>query len=141
MSDRPRLVFDTNCLISHLLLPKSVPAQAVGVAVRRGQLLASEDTLAELADVLARPRFDHYIALEDRMEFLRKFGRIVEVVPITTRVQACRDPRDDKFLELGLSGNTTAIISGDNDLLVLHPFGTVQTLAPADYLSQLADRP
>ena len=54
MRVRERIVIDTNCLISRLLLPSSVPGQAVRRAVDHGVMLVSEATMNELADVLAR---------------------------------------------------------------------------------------
>ena len=42
----------------------------------------------------------------------------------------CRDPKDDKFLELALNGKATHIVSGDEDLLVLHPFRGIPILTP-----------
>jgi putative PIN family toxin of toxin-antitoxin system len=122
-------VVDTNALLSRLLLPRSVPAQAVRKAVAEGQLLASEATLEELADVLSRPRFDRYLTLSERQQFLRLFMRIAEMVPVLHPVQACRDPRDDKFLAL-------AVITGDQDLLILDAFRGVRILTPAAYLAQ-----
>ena len=41
---------------------------------------------------------------------------------ITERVAACRDPKDDKFLELAVNGRADLIVSGDADLLVLDTF-------------------
>jgi predicted nucleic acid-binding protein len=155
---RPRLVLDTNLLVSRLLLPDSLPAAAVRKAVREADILASDDTLLELADILSRPKFDRYVSLEDRREFLRSFGRIALKVEIVRTVHACRlparsrgfasarppkasghrrakagDPRDNKFLELAVNGEARAIITGDRDLLDLHPFQTAQILSPAQY--------
>lgn len=56
-------------------------------------------------------------------------------VEVTARVNMCRDPKDDKFLELAASGNADAIVSGDHDLLALHPFRQVSILDPATFLS------
>ena len=102
MKARERVVIDTNALVSRLLLPGSIPGQAVRKAVAEAQLLASDDTIIELADVLARKKFDPYMTVEERQEFLRLFDRIAERVPIVHIVRACRDPKDDKFLELAV---------------------------------------
>lgn len=134
MKDRQRLVLDTNVLISRLLLPGSVPAQAARKAVDSGQLLISEATMLELVEVLGRPKFDRYIAIEDRQQFLRLLGRIAELVPIVHTVHACRDPKDDKFLEAAVNGNAGLIITGDADLLALYPFQNIAILTPAAYL-------
>jgi putative PIN family toxin of toxin-antitoxin system len=136
MAARARVVVDTNALVSRLLMPASVPGRAVRKVVDEGQLLASEATLEELADVLARAKFDAYVSIADRQEFIRLLGRIVELVPITYRVQACRDPKDDKFLELAINGRADLIVTGDKDLLELHPFRQVSIITPAAYLER-----
>ena len=136
MKARERLVIDTNALISRLLLPGSIPGQAVRKAVAEDQLLASDDTIMELADVLARPKFDPYMTVDERREFLRLFDRIAERTPITHIVRACRDPKDDKFLELAVNGAAQLIITGDGDLLALHPFRGIDILTPAHYLTR-----
>ena len=134
MSGKPRLVFDTNTLISHLLLPSSLPAQAVRRGLHQGQILVSDETLGELADVLVRPKFDRYISIADRQEFFRVFGRVVEKVHVIRSVQVCRDPKDNKFLELAVDGRATSIITGDQDLLILHPFHSTTIITPQSYL-------
>jgi putative PIN family toxin of toxin-antitoxin system len=136
MMPRKRVVIDNNALISRLLLPASVPGRAVRKAVDTCHLLVSESVLAELADVLARPKFDRYISLEDRQQFLRLLGRIAEMVPITYTVHACRDPRDDKFLELAANGSADFIITGDRDLLALNPFRDIPIIRPAEFLKR-----
>ena len=136
MSGTPRLVFDTNTLISHLLMPSGLPAKAVRKGLHEGQLIVSDDTLGELAEVLARAKFDRYISLADRQEFFRVFGRVVEKINIIRRVQACRDPGDDRFLELAINGQASHIITGDQDLLALHPFQSIQIITPLNYIKQ-----
>jgi len=136
MNARKRVVVDTNTLISRLLLSESVPAQAVRRAVAEAQLLASDATLGELAEVLARSKFDRYLTVSERQEFLRLFGRIAEPIPIIHVVQACRDPKDDKFLELAVNGAAHLIMTGDADLLALHPLRGIDILSPASYLGR-----
>lgn len=136
MRSRKRVVVDTNALISRLLLPSSIPALAVRKAVNTGQLLVSEPVLTELADVLARKKFDPYVSIEDRQQFLRLFGRVAEMVPIIYTIQACRDPKDDKFLELAVNGAADLIITGDKDLLDLSPFRRVPIITPAAFLKR-----
>lgn len=134
MHSRQRIVVDTNALVSRLLLPSSVPGQAVRKAVDNGILLLSEATMNELADVLARQKFDRYISLEDRQQFLRLLGRLGELIPTVYPVHECGDPKDDKFLEVALNGKADLIVTGDADLLALHPWRDINVLSPADYL-------
>jgi predicted nucleic acid-binding protein len=49
-------------------------------------------------------------------------------------VTDCRDERDNKFLEVALSGNAKVILTGDQDLLILHPWRNISILTPAMYL-------
>ena len=134
MAGSGRIVVDNNALISRLLLPDSVPARAVRKAVDEEQLLVSEATLEELADVLARPKFDRYVTVADRQQFLRLLGSVAELVAIAYPIRACRDPRDDKFLELAVNGRARVLVTGDRDLLALHPFHDIPIVTPAHYL-------
>jgi putative PIN family toxin of toxin-antitoxin system len=133
---RARVVIDTNVLVSRLILPQSLPAQAVRRAEQEALLLISEATMYELADVLARPRFDRYVSLDDRKSFLRRLGQIAESVSITQLVRECRDPKDDKFLEVALNGRADVIITGDADLLEMHPWREIAIMSPKDYQTQ-----
>jgi putative PIN family toxin of toxin-antitoxin system len=133
---RARIVFDTNTLVSRLLLADSVPAQAVRKAVNEAQLLVSDATMTELADVLARPKFDAYVSLEDRQQFFRLLGRVALMVPVVHTIRACRDPSDDKFLELAVNGDADLIVTGDEDLLALDPFRGIPVITPAAYVGR-----
>lgn len=130
------LVIDTNLWISRLLLPGETAARAVDQGLAWGVPLMSDATLAELADVLGRARFDRYVSRNDRQQFLRLLGGVVRLIPITQRIAACRDPGDDKFLDVALSGDARLILTGDQDLLALHPFHGIEIRAPAQFLVQ-----
>lgn len=129
-------VLDTNTLISRLLVPHGVAAKAVDHALALGIPLMSEETLLELSEVLARPKFDRYVSRQDRQHFIRLLGGVARIIPISHRVAACRDPKDDKFLHVALNGEAEAIVTGDADLLVLHPFHGVDILNPATFLTK-----
>jgi len=58
-------------------------------------------------------------------------------VLIAERIRACRDPTDDMFLELAVNGTADAIVSGDPDLLTLHPFRGIPILAPAAFVQRV----
>jgi len=136
MQTRARVVFDTNVLVSRLILPQSLPAQALRKAELQALLLISEATMYELADVLDRSKFDRYITLENRKSFLQRLGHIAEFVPIIQIVRECRDPKDDKFLEVALNGRADVIITGDADLLGMHPWRNIGILSTAGFLGQ-----
>ena len=134
MATTKRIVVDTNLLISRLLLPSSVPGEAVRKAEREGLVLASRATLDELAEVLGRRKLDLYVTIEQRQEYFRLVLQTIEVVTVKHHVRVCRDPSDDKLLELALSGEAELILTGDRDLLALNPFRGIPIVTAAQYV-------
>jgi uncharacterized protein len=130
-----RVILDTNVLISRLLLVDSTASRAVRRLMDRSQPLVSEDTLTELADTLSRPKFDPYVIREDRQRFFELFARVAEWVTITTTIRQCRDPKDDKFLELAVDGKADWIVTGDRHLLELSPYRGILIITPAAALA------
>jgi uncharacterized protein len=96
--------------------------------------IVSVKTLEELKDVLNRRKFDRYITLEDRQDFLAVLVRRSFLIEPTLSIAACRDPKDNRILELAVSGQASVIITGDDDLLVLNPFENISILTPDDWL-------
>ena len=131
-----RFVVDTNVLISHLLLPSSSPSKALRIALTMGELLVSNATLAELAQVIQRPKFDKYLSNQDRKRFFEVLAPLCIPVEIIQPIHACRDSKDDKFLEVAINGSANFILTGDRDLLALHPFHDIPILSPSQYLRQ-----
>jgi uncharacterized protein len=131
-----RFIVDTNIFISQLLWPTSVPGEAFRKAISSGVLLVSYEILEELTDVLGRKKFDPYLTLEERQGFIRHLSSIVEVIPQVISIKVCRDPKDDKFLSLAISGGADFILTGDNDLLILDPYRNVRILSCSTYLNK-----
>ena len=100
-----RYVIDTNLLVSRLLLPDSTVSTAVSRAVRDGALLFSNETISELIQVLSRSKFDSYVGKQERQHFIQLLIKISHKITITQKFEICRDPKDDKFLELAVNGN------------------------------------
>ncbi len=48
-----------------------------------------------------------------------------------------QDPKDNKFLALAFECEADAIVSSDEDLLVLHPWNEVRILGLADFLNEV----
>ena len=129
-----RFVFDTNTIVSGLLLPESKPRRAFDQAQDQGSVLISIPILAELNDVLSRKKFDKYLTEEKRKRFLAVLAKKAKLVEITEEIVECRDPKDNKFLELAVCGKADYIISGDKDLLTLNPFRGIAILKPDEFL-------
>ena len=129
-----RLVVDTNVFVSAIILPRSSPRQLVDRALDQGLLLLSDATVGELREVLSRSKLDRYVSREERALVLAQIGRTAEFVPIIQLVRQCRDLKDDKFLEIALNGRADVIITGDADLLTLHPWRGIEILSPKQFL-------
>ena len=139
MASRPRYVLDANVIVSGLLFPGSLPGQAFSEARVRGDVLLSDDTVEEIVGVLRRPKFDRYVLPEERDRFVAKLIREARHVHPSETVHACRDPNDDKWLELATAGSATQIITGDGDLLALGSFRDIPIVTPAEFVRSLAD--
>ena len=140
MNADSRFVFDTNVMISALLFNTSVPGQVFNRSREDGMILISQSLVEELNDALGRDKFDHYVTREERETFLETLITESELVEITESVQACRDPKDDRILELAVSGDASFVVTGDSDLLVLNPFRSIQIVTPARLLEHFRER-
>jgi uncharacterized protein len=129
-----RVVVDTNVLVSAVLFRSSQPAIALRKVIQHDTLLISQEIFEEWHEVLMRPKFDRYVAEALRTEFLETILDDAIWVEIQESVVACRDPKDDKFLSLAVSGQADFIVTGDQDLLVLHPFRGIAIFRPEEFL-------
>lgn len=101
----------------------------------------SKDIRAELAEVLARPKFDRLSPPGKRMAFLHLLPAAVDDVELHEIAKVCRDPDDDMVLATALAGRADVIVSGDADLLDLHPFRGIPVLTPAAFLEWAGEAP
>jgi putative PIN family toxin of toxin-antitoxin system len=119
-----------------MLFSGAAPRQAILKAERVGVFLASRETLAELLNVFRRPKFDRAAHPALRESLYMEYARRCIVTPVHSTIRACRDPKDDKFLELAVDGRADLMVSGDQDLLALHPFRGIPILTPTQFLEQ-----
>jgi putative PIN family toxin of toxin-antitoxin system len=129
-----RVVVDTNILVSFAIRPNTNFEKIFDHIAAQGVTLVSEDTLAELVDVLNREKFRRYIPSSRVIDYVEWYIAISEIAVVTEPVVACRDPKDDKFLALALAGKADCIIAGDSHLLEMVSFSGVAIHSPADFL-------
>jgi putative PIN family toxin of toxin-antitoxin system len=128
-------VVDTNVVVSALLFPGKIPSRAL-LKAQAGIVLASSAMREELAEVMNRSRFDRYVEPEIRRRLVAAYLDATVMVEIPHAIRACRDPRDDKFLEAAVHGRADLILTGDADLLALHPFRGISIVTPAEFLER-----
>ena len=133
-----RVVIDTNVWISRLLLADSVAAGAVDKALEEFEVVVSEASVDELARVLSRGKFDRYVSVQDREEFLRRLLKVTTMVAVLSDISDCRDPKDNRFLALALDSESGCIVTGDADLLALNPWREIEIVSPGSFLASRA---
>lgn len=127
-----RLVVDTKVFVSAALKQLSWPGAVIRWIGTFGGLLKNSATGAQVIEVLQRPCFASKLP-PFYLEIVRRMLVNAELVTIVERVPPCRDPPDDKFLELGVNGHADVVVPGDLDLLVLSPFRGIPIVAPATF--------
>lgn len=136
MKSKRRIVFDTNAFISAAIIQNSVSNQALTVAAKQFEIVVSEATWIEFETRIERPKLFRYFGnLEaQREEVVKTIGRVVKHIVVQSVITDCRDPDDNKFLALALDSEAEFIVTGDRDLLELHPWRGVQVLTAGDFV-------
>jgi putative PIN family toxin of toxin-antitoxin system len=134
-----RVVLDTNVLISAALSPHGKPFACLSWVLDNATLLASQELLTELETRLGRPKFSKYVDEARRRAFVADLALSTVLVEVRGVVKLCRDPDDDKLLEIIVAGGANCLVTGDQDLLVLDPFQGVPILTPAAFLEAIAE--
>lgn len=129
-------IADTNILISAALINDTPPGISLRQALNMGNILFSQSTMEELLVILNKTKLKKYIKPKDRFVFINRIMRKAIFVEVNHKINECRDPKDNKFPELALSGNADCIISGDEDLLILNPFRGVPILTANEFLER-----
>ena len=134
-----RVVLDTNVLISAALSPHGKPFACLSWVLDNATLLTSQELLTELETRLGRPKFTKYVDEARRRAFVADLALSTVLVEVRGVVKLCRDPDDDKLLEIIVAGGADCLVTGDQDLLVLNPFQGVPILTPAAFLEAMAE--
>jgi uncharacterized protein len=131
------IVIDTNVLLSAVLSPNGTARQALDKAYKAFKIAQSEETYQELNIRIYKPKFDKYISDTDRQDFLNVVKKYSQFIEIKSQVNICRDPDDNKFLELIKDANAEFLITGDRDLLSLNTLAEYQNqiITPRDFLN------
>ena len=136
----PRLVLDTNILVSALLFHSGRLSWLRGAwSSGRIRPLAGRETTAELIRVLGYPKFR--LSDSDRQDILEDYLPFCETATAPDpppAVPECRDPFDRPFLELAIVADTYALVTGDDDLLVLADGFAVPILTPTAVRERLS---
>ena len=135
-----RAVIDTGVFVSALLRKHGTTGDVLrALRDERFTVIYTTDIVVEIIDVLGRAEFrsKYHIEADDITALVNLIRLRGELVIPGRKVAACRDPKDDKFLEAALATQTDCIVSGDTDLLDLITFEEIPILRPVEFLARL----
>ena len=134
----PRAVLDTNVLVSALISPGG-PSAALLLELRAGafELVVSPALLAELREVLARPKFRRYVSAAEVAAYVEliEHEATVHDDPPPAEEPLSADPDDEYLLDLARAAAADVLVSGDSHLLALRD--VVPVMTPAEFLATL----
>ena len=130
----PKIVFDASSLVGALLKRGSAPERALLIARTRERLCLSRPVESEIREVFGRTKFKKYLTPGRVDRILDLLLAAALVVEPTVSVIDCRDPKDNKYLELALAAQAAIIVTSDADLLSLDPWHGVRIITPAEYV-------
>jgi putative PIN family toxin of toxin-antitoxin system len=131
------IVIDTNVLISAVLSPNGTAKKAFIKAIAYFQPLQSQATYEELVTRLEKKKFDKYISLEDRKQFLERVKLDSYFLNVEVKAMICSDPDDNKFLDLASRGKAIYLLTGDQDLINLDTYENTRIIQPALFLEMI----
>ena len=134
-----KLVVDTNVIISGVFFAGLPHRFLEELVLGDVEVIASEDIIEEYysisKDLIERKAGTFNKALFDII--INK----IKIVETKSKINVCRDPDDNKFLECAIDGNAIYIISGDQDLLTIKQYNGVLIITVADYYSSVLCEP
>ena len=132
-----KLLLDTNVLVA-ALIARGVCSDLLEHCVRHHVVVSSRPLLNELRDDLTRKFRQRDVDARNALRLFAETFTLVE--PDALDPPVCRDRDDDVVLATALAGECTAVITGDQDLLILDPFRGVRVLAPSAFWKWESER-
>lgn len=129
-----RIVFDTNVLFS-AFVSHGACAGLYEECLGRAQIVTSPDILAELESTLRRKAKITRAELRELLRAVRSDAEVINAPPL--QIPICRDPDDDRISAVALAAKADAIVTGDQDLLILKTFRGIPILNPRECLGAL----
>jgi len=137
MNSFKKYICDTNILLSSLISSSSPPAQTVDFIKDNGLFSFSKETFSEFEEVLKRPKFDKFLSKERRLNFINKIFELSVFYEVHDKTDICRDPKDNKFLDIAIVSHAELLITGDEDLLILERIEKTSIITPRNFVDIL----
>ncbi|WP_295655646.1 putative toxin-antitoxin system toxin component, PIN family [uncultured Mucilaginibacter sp.] len=128
-----RIIIDTNLWVSFLLRKDLSQIDSLLVQ-KRATIIFSDELLAELLDVVYRPKFKKFFSNDNIDLVLSLINEVAKFIEVKSSVSICRDIKDNFLLALAIDGHVDYLLTGDKDLLELKTIEKTQILSISDYL-------
>lgn len=114
-----KIIVDTNVWIS-FLIGKNLKGLQEYIDSQTVLIVTCNEQIQELTDVFKKPKIKKYFTTQQILEFFELLDESSVNVVIKTKTELCRDLKDNYLLSLAIDSNADFLITGDNDLLILH---------------------
>lgn len=128
-----KIIIDTNLWISFLIAKNYSKLDEI-LFSKKCTLIFSEELLNEFLAVIKRPKFRRFFSQEDTEDLIETIQDYSDFVNVTSKVEVCRDEKDNFLLALAKDSQAQFLIIGDNDLLELKDFGSTKIVTMTDFL-------
>jgi putative PIN family toxin of toxin-antitoxin system len=130
-----RVVFDTNIIVYFLI---SKTFNKLESKIKNGQVtfIFSDELMTEILLVLRRPKFKKYFTQQEIQELIKSLTLHSDLIEVKSKVEMCRDPKDNFLLSLCVDSNANFLITGDDDLLSLKKIGKTKIITIKEYLDR-----
>ena len=128
-----RIIIDTNLWISYILSKKLDQLDEL-ISSNRSQLLFSLELLEEIEATIKKPKLKKYFDETSLDEMFITFEPFIDLVNVKSKVNVCRDSKDDFLLALAKDGKADYLLTGDKDLLEIKKFGKTIILTISEFL-------
>ena len=132
MKGKCRIIIDTNLWISFLLSKRYDFIDEL-LSRKEIQLVFCGELLDELFEVANRPKLQRFFTADDKKAIFDLIEHYADYVLVTSKVEICRDEKDNFLLSLAKDSNADFLITGDKDLLVLKKFENTEIVTIAEF--------
>lgn len=130
-----RIIIDTNLWISYLIT-KDLKNLDNKIITGKIKVIFSLELIEEFLSVAHRPKFKKHFTKNDIEQLVDIFEVYGEIAEVTSKVELCRDPKDNFVLSLAKDSKANYLVTGDKDLLDLKTIVGTKIITMTDYLKK-----
>lgn len=130
-----RVIIDTNLWIS-FLITRSFSRIDRLITSNKLRLIFSKELLSEFIDVSGRPKLQKYFDVSDLVQLLDSIDNFSEIISVRSKINICRDIKDNFLLSLAVDSKADYLITGDKDLLILKKIARTKIVTISQYLGK-----